>query len=97
MTDTIEGFKLQVTSEELKTHLEKRLAHHANALEKLQGNKIQLIGAQGNESMMISEHKKMVRILSYVTSHIPEGAVYRLTLHELQGMWVLDELANEEE
>lgn len=95
MSDIVEGFKVNVSALELKEHFKKRLGYHTTALEHLSGNKIQLIGAKGETSEIIQKHKAQSKLLAYLVEHIPEGVTYRLSMVELDGLYVLRELTDE--
>ncbi len=101
MSDTdkktpIQGFQLLVTSDELEVHFRKRLFHHETALATLDGNKIKLIGVKGDESQIVGKHKEQIRLLKYIVAHLPLGDTFRLSLHELGGLMVLDSLVDTE-
>lgn len=90
--EIVDTFRIDVPSAELKTSITKRLAAHKTALEKLSSGRIQLIGVRGDSSEIIKSHDEQIRLLSYVVAHIPENVTYRLSLHELDGLFVLSEL-----
>lgn len=97
MNEIVDAFKIDVTSAELKVHFEKHLAHHRNALEILGNNKIQLIGAKGTTSDVIKKHRMQIKLLDYVTAHLPENVTYRVTLHELEGMMIFQSLTDSDD
>ncbi len=92
MSNIVESFKIDVPATELKAHFEARLAAHRTALETLQGNRIQLIGVTGDTSEVVKKHRMQEKLLSYLVSHIPPNVTYRLSLHELDGLYVLQDL-----
>ena len=95
VTPPIQGFQLLVSSNELREHFTTRLGFHKTALEKLGGGVVKLIGVDGGQSEMIQKHKEQVRLLNYIINHLPADEQFRLSLNELGGLMVLDNLVDE--
>ncbi len=94
--NTITGFKVEMSSDELKTHFQVRLSHHEKALAKLKGSGLILVGQDSTEdtSELVGKHKVQARLLKFLVEHMPVNATFRLTLNELESLYVLDELTN---
>lgn len=93
---TIDGFKVEMSSDELKAHFQVRLGHHEKALNKLAVGKLVLVGQDGSTdtSELVQQHKTQVKMLSFLVAHMPVAATFRLTMQELAGLYVLDEIVN---
>lgn len=96
MSAVIDGFKVTMTRDELKAHFEKHLEFHRSALAKLGSNKVILVGQTGDESgsSILEKHRSQEKLLAFLVAHMPEGDSYRLSMHELDGLMVLQSLTD---
>jgi hypothetical protein len=96
VTTPIDGFKVTITRDELKAHFEKHIAHHDGALKKLSANRLILVGTDGDtDTASITEkHRSQLKLLTFLVAHMPEGDSYRLSMHELDGLMVLQSLTD---
>ncbi len=90
----IEGLKLEITTTELSEHFTKRLEHHKNALALLESSPLVLVSKDGQmgKSDIMKLHKQQIRFLTFITSHMPEGDTFLLTMNEVNQLMLLNEV-----
>ncbi len=90
----IEGLKLELTSDELLKHFSARLEHHKAAVEHLQQNKLILVSKDGKvgKSDIEKLHKQQIRFLTFITTHMPPGDTFLLTMNECNQLMLLNEV-----
>ncbi len=90
----IEGLRLEVTVAEMQAHFEKRLEHHKKALEHLAATKLVLVSKDGQmgKSDIEKLHKQQVRFLTFITTHMPEGDSFLLSMNEISQLMLLNEV-----
>ncbi len=90
----IEGLRLEVTTEELLKHFTARLEHHKQALSVLASTPLVLVSRDGKigKSDIEKLHKQQIRFLTFITSHMPEGDTFLLTMNEVNQLMLLNEV-----
>ncbi len=90
----LDGLKLEITADELSKHFTARLQHHKVALEKLASSPLILVSKDGqrDKSDLVKLHKQQVRFLTFITSHMPVGDTFLLTMNEVSQLMLLNEV-----
>ncbi len=90
----VDGLKLTLSSEELCAHFAKRLEHHKIALQKLESSPLVLVSKDGQmgKTDIMKLHKQQVRFLTFITSHMPAGDTFLLTMNECNQLMLLNEV-----
>ena len=91
--DIIEGVKIDVPSDELKTHLlDRATLHHEKAARyDSQARELQELGDQQGQTndpvhglqMKFQEHQRKAELFSFMANHLVPGVTYRLSERDL--------------
>ena len=91
----IEGLRFDVTSEELKVHLEKKLRHHRERVafykdkaQALQAGGAEPAGYTGGDPVQslrekAAQHQNRVELFDFLRGHLIPGETYRLEENDL--------------
>ncbi len=92
----LDGFKLEVTSDEVLAHFTKRLNHHKDALALLESSPVILVGKDGGKdgTEIMKLHRHQIRLLEFLTSHVAAGDTYLLSMNEISQLTLLQEITD---
>ncbi len=90
----IEGLRLELTSDELLKHFSTRLEHHKAAVAKNEASPLILVGKDGQQGKTELQklHKQQIRFLTFITTHMPAGDTFLLTMNECNQLMLLNEV-----
>ncbi len=90
----IDGLKLEISADEMLKHFATRLEHHKIALKKLETSPLVLVSKDGQmgKTEMMKLHKQQVRFLTFITTHMPTGDAFLLTMSECSQLMLLNEV-----
>ncbi len=90
----IDGMKLEVSADELCEHFKKRLAHHEAAVAHNAASPLILVSKDGqrDKTELQKLHKQQIRFLKFITTHMPEGDSFLLTMNECNQLMLLNDV-----